>query len=77
MWVDRHVPIKDVIARHGGQERVTFKCCADEHDRLYWLRRRPNSGTVQRAIAYLHDPDVYFAEVSSNQPLEPASGSSP
>ena len=74
IWIPKDMHAREVIARHGGRERVLERWgFTDDGLRMWTLRRRPNSGVVQRAIEYLTDEDVYYAEVDSAQPLEPSS----
>ena len=73
VWIRRPVEVRTVIARHGGRERVTGRIGSDgQGARMFVLRRRPHSGTVQRAIVYLRDPDVFYAELNWESQVEPA-----
>lgn len=70
VWIRRPVEARTVIARHGGRERVTGRIGPDgQGARMFVLRRRPHSGTVQRAIVYLRDPDVFYAELNWDQEI--------
>ncbi|MDQ3939825.1 MAG: hypothetical protein M3238_00550 [Actinomycetota bacterium] len=72
IWIPKGTHARQVIARHGGRERITERWGFGHAGLHMWtLRRRPISGTVQRAIAYLRDRDVYYVEVQSDRGYAP------
>ena len=72
IWIPRNVHPREVVARHGGREKILGPFLFDgSGGRIWELRRREGSGVVQRAIEYLTDPQVYAVEIVDNTPAEP------
>lgn len=54
---------REVVNDHGGRERIVDRLFRYEGARWWVLRRRPQSGTVQRMLVYLRDERVISIEM--------------